>query len=221
MKSKGPNRGAGRRHGRASAALRDQARQVYRDGILEAAEKVFGRRGVAGTRMADVARAAGLATGTLYNYFANRDELLGSLVARRSEQLLTEIRRAEEASAAAPVEAQLTAMVRAVFLHFETHRALFAVFLEPAGISGRSMASIGRSCGQAQREYHGAFAGVVSRAGAEGAVRGDVPQPLLVAHLLGTLHGMVKSWMGEAGATPLVDQAPLVVDLFLRGAGHR
>jgi AcrR family transcriptional regulator len=222
MKTKRLNKGAGARSKRASSAtLRDQARQVYRDAILEAAEQVFGRRGFSGTRMADVAKAAGLATGTLYNYFANRNELLGSLVAQRSDELLGEMRAAEEETASRPACEQLGHMVRTAFLHFEAHRALFAVFLEPAGISGKSMASIGRSCIQAQREYHGVFAGVLDRSRAEGAVRADVPQSLLLAHLLGSLHGMVKLWMSEPDADPLTDRAALVVELFLRGAGNR
>ena len=82
-----------KRGGRAAHELRAQARELYRDAILAAAELVFARFGFAGTRMADVASEAGLATGTLYNYFANRDELLSSLIERRSEELLAVVQQ--------------------------------------------------------------------------------------------------------------------------------
>ncbi|HLU68175.1 MAG TPA: TetR family transcriptional regulator, partial [Kofleriaceae bacterium] len=146
---------------RGSAVLRAMARKVYRDGILEAAEKVFARAGFADTRMADVAAEAGLATGTLYNYFANRDELLSSLIERRGEDLLAALREAEE-RASEPRE-QLEELARAVFGYFESHRPLFAIFLEPGSISGKSMAAITRRCGSAQREFYGLFTRIIER----------------------------------------------------------
>lgn len=47
--------------------------------ILEAAVKTFARSGYHRTRVADVARAAGVADGTVYIYFKNKEDLLISL----------------------------------------------------------------------------------------------------------------------------------------------
>src|SRR5262249_40174759 len=140
-----------RRPARRSAALRAQAREVYREAILAAAERVFARRGVADTRMSDVAAEVGVATGTLYNYFENRDTLLSSLMEERSDELIREVRAAADASTGASPRARLEALVRASFQHFESHRALFAVFLAAGGIAGRPMATIARRCSVAQR----------------------------------------------------------------------
>jgi AcrR family transcriptional regulator len=234
---------------RRSAALRDQAREVYRDAILAAAERVFARRGFAGTRMADVGREAGLATGTLYNYFANRDELLASLVAERSDQLLASLEQAASAPAASPREL-LVGLIRTSFEHFDTHRALFAALPAAAGISGRHMASIARRCLESQQSYQAVVARVVERAVEARLVRADVPISVLVGVLVGAAHGVMRAWMmraspqaeapaqspkrsseqsacgalaeapieAESEEHPLVDQASIVVDLFLRGA---
>ncbi len=54
-----------------------QARsQASRDRLLAAVEQVIAERGVARLTVQDVARRAGLATGTLYTRFANKDALL-------------------------------------------------------------------------------------------------------------------------------------------------
>ena len=47
-----------------------------RERILRAATKVFARKGFYATRVSEVAKAAGVADGTIYLYFKSKDELL-------------------------------------------------------------------------------------------------------------------------------------------------
>src|SRR5262252_4379467 len=56
--------------------------------ILEAAVKVFAKNGFYATRVSEVAKAAGVADGTIYLYFKSKDELLVSLFEDRVERLL-------------------------------------------------------------------------------------------------------------------------------------
>ena len=48
--------------------------------ILEAALDVFGERGLAGARLDDIARRAGVSKGTIYLYFPNKEELFREVV---------------------------------------------------------------------------------------------------------------------------------------------
>jgi AcrR family transcriptional regulator len=48
--------------------------------ILEAALTVFGERGLSGARLEDIARRAGVSKGTIYLYFANKEELFREVV---------------------------------------------------------------------------------------------------------------------------------------------
>ena len=57
--------------------------------ILSAARRLFDRRGYLNTSMEDVARRAGLAVGTLYNYFSSKDQLLVALSQIDTEHLLS------------------------------------------------------------------------------------------------------------------------------------
>lgn len=56
-----------------------RVRATSRDKILRAARKLFTQRGVAATTMQDIVKAAGTSIGNLYFYFANKEELLGTL----------------------------------------------------------------------------------------------------------------------------------------------
>jgi AcrR family transcriptional regulator len=62
-------------------------RQARGKAILAAAARVFARHGLEGATIEMVAREAEVAVGTIYLYFASRDDLYLSLVAERAEQL--------------------------------------------------------------------------------------------------------------------------------------
>src|SRR5436305_61998 len=65
-----------------------------RDAILRAAIDVFAERGFFGAQVADVARAAGIAAGTVYLYFRSKDDLLVSIFERTMRDGLAEGRKA-------------------------------------------------------------------------------------------------------------------------------
>src|SRR6266850_2575598 len=60
----------------------DPATGAKRDAILRAAIDVFAERGFFNAQVADVARAAGVAAGTVYLYFRSKDDLLVSIFDR-------------------------------------------------------------------------------------------------------------------------------------------
>lgn len=51
-------------------------RAARRAAVAHAAAKVFGERGVSGTAVSDIVRAAGIAQGTFYLYFDSKDDVL-------------------------------------------------------------------------------------------------------------------------------------------------
>src|SRR5437763_3510346 len=74
-----------------------------RDAILRAATDVFAERGFFNAQVADVARAAGVAAGTVYLYFRSKDDLLVSIFERTMRDGLAE-GRAAVAAVRDPVE---------------------------------------------------------------------------------------------------------------------
>ncbi|OPL10367.1 MAG: hypothetical protein AVO34_10795 [Firmicutes bacterium ML8_F2] len=63
------------------------------EAILEAAVKTIARRGYHRTRIADIAHEAGLADGTLYIYFENKEDILISLFQNLMQRFVEELRR--------------------------------------------------------------------------------------------------------------------------------
>ena len=68
----------------------DETRNVINQ-CLDAAVACFKERGIAATRMDDVAVQAGMARSKLYRYFRNRDELVISVVEREALSMVGEI----------------------------------------------------------------------------------------------------------------------------------
>lgn len=60
-----------------------------REAIIEAAVKIFAQKGFFNAKVNDVAKAAGVADGTIYLYFKNKDDLLINLFEDKMEHILT------------------------------------------------------------------------------------------------------------------------------------
>src|SRR5438128_1206027 len=71
---------------------RHEARQartdVYRQHILDAAERVFADRGFAAAKVQDISKLAGLSMGTIYAIFPSKEELLTAILDGRGRELL-------------------------------------------------------------------------------------------------------------------------------------
>ena len=70
------------------AGRRERQKQERERRVLAAARRLFDRKGYASTSMEDVAARAGLAVGTLYNYFSSKEQLLFAISRSDTEQLV-------------------------------------------------------------------------------------------------------------------------------------
>lgn len=80
---------AGGRRGRPSSRRRDGVRR--RDELLDAALACFSERGLLGTRIEDVRRAAGASPSSVYNLFDGLPSLAAALLARTFERLFAHL----------------------------------------------------------------------------------------------------------------------------------
>src|SRR5512142_1387741 len=68
--------------------LRDRFREETSEAILAAAEEIFAEEGLHGARMESIAAGAGVAVGTVYNHFEDREALLQELIRSRRATLV-------------------------------------------------------------------------------------------------------------------------------------
>jgi TetR/AcrR family transcriptional regulator len=107
---------------RLSKARKEFVTAMMKETIFEAAGSVLEQYGVGGITMERVATTAGLATGSLYNYFQGKDDLLQFVFAGVIEPLFQAIE--EAASADAPALKKLERIVRRAVDHGVKHKGL-------------------------------------------------------------------------------------------------
>jgi len=93
--------------------------------ILAGAAQVFGRQGFHHSTVADVAREAGVAPGTVYLYFSQKEDLLLSLYERSFRDFLRETHRA--CAACPPGEARLRTLIHRHLRHAQDNPQLARV----------------------------------------------------------------------------------------------
>ena len=111
-------------------SLREQLREATWRAILDAAEAAAAANGASSVSLQAIAERAGVAVGTIYNYFDDKEELLDALFARRRQELYGAIDESTKRDARAPFAGQLETFVRVVFTHFDSRRDFLRVALE-------------------------------------------------------------------------------------------
>lgn len=109
----------------AKAALEDARRTQ----ILEAAMRVFARRGFEGATITEIAKAARLAEGSLYNYFRSKEELLIHIPQQLVRPALSPFEHIAVPDDLAEVERILQSVVGAAAERMRAHAGFLKVFL--------------------------------------------------------------------------------------------
>lgn len=71
----------------SSPSLRQKAKAMFRQAVLDAAERVFASQGVRSARIQDIAKLAGMSVGTVYNHFAQKEDIILALISDQEARL--------------------------------------------------------------------------------------------------------------------------------------
>ena len=194
-------------------ALADRADKAdKREAILRAAVETFAAHGFFQAQVADVARAAGVAAGTVYLYFRGKDDLLISIFERTMKQAIAEGRRSVEEKRGA-VE-RLREIARLHLERLGNDRELAVVFQIELRQSTKFMEHFSATH---LREYLGLIRDVVAQGQSEGVFRPG-PNPTLTAKLFfGALDEMATNWILSRRKYSLVSDLDALMDLFVGG----
>lgn len=200
-------------------SAREGARGAFRDAIVAAAERVFARSGFYESKMADIAREAGVGVGTLYNYFESKDVIFAEIVVVRQAEFDRTVQNA--AVAEDPVE-RLRQIVDACLSYLDEHGDLLAIFEERGAVTECDVERLAGS--RAARGYERLLEFLeknIRAAVRAKRVRGDVDTRLLVAMLSGAMNGAAYSWLKRGRRGRLSSATGELVELFLQGAKNR
>jgi TetR/AcrR family transcriptional regulator, fatty acid metabolism regulator protein len=188
-----------------------------RERILDAAVRVFAKKGFHATRVSEVAKAAGVADGTIYLYFKSKDQLLVSLFEDRVERLLTFLQN--ELPATVGASEKLRRIIELQLGLLEGERDLAEVITVILRQSSKLMKEYAAPKFTA---YLDAIARVVAEGQASGELRGDVSPHLAARAIFGALDGITMTWaLGKADRGGLVRASGQLAELVLRGLSPR
>lgn len=191
------------RAGRASA---DPDRAAKRERILDAAERVFAQRGFYAAKVADIAREAGVADGTIYLYFKNKDDLLICLFESRMERVIQIL--GDAVGGATGPRAQLRAFVAAYLTLIADQPTAAEVLTIELRQSTKFMREYSP---QRFGELLRILATVIAAGQATGDFTDQVPAPHAARMIFGMLDELALAWLlgraprrrGQKPAPPL------------------
>ena len=196
-------------------SLRDQAKAMFRDAILQAAEDVFAERGFHTARIQDIAKRARIGVGTVYNHFDQKDDVLLALLTERGDELKAEFSARDDDPK--EWEPRLRARLGRLFGYVEQHRNYFRVACD-LGLFGPGHPGLPVELRQERRaRFINELKLLIEEGMAGGQLqRADVAR--ISRFFSGAVRGVLEGAMLD-GITDLQAEVSQVVDLFIRAAG--
>ncbi len=184
--------------------------------ILDAAIEVIAQHGYASSRVTDIAARAGVADGTIYLYFHNKEELLMEAINSAFEGFLTRAR-----TDLSQLQDPRERLHRLAFLHLSMlggNRDLAVVFQTELRHSAKFLAQFSS---RHLVDYFQLIRHEVREGQHMGLFRPDISDKIAANCFFGALDEMVTSWMLSESDYPLGGAADAVVDVILKGLENR
>lgn len=183
-----------------------------RERILRAAVDVFARNGYFNARVAEIAKCAGVADGTIYLYFGGKEDLLITIFREHTRSFLQSL----QAQLGSVVSAEDRIRV-AIRHHLETlgrDRPLAVVSQVELRHSLKYMSLFSQ---QEVADYLNLLRDIVEDGQRDGIFRRNLHPQLVAKALFGILDEMVTSWILSEKDYALSDQSEQIADLILTG----
>lgn len=190
------------------AAETDKAQEKKRE-ILDAASRVFRRKGLHASGMRDIAAELGMAVGNLYYYFKDKEALLAFVQETTLAGLLDLAARVRESDLRADARLRLLIEGHVVCLNEETPGSLAHLEVEALGEPWRRQIQAGRD------EYERTFREVIDEGIASGVFRPTDSKVSALA-ILGAVNWTVK-WFRPDGRRSAREIGRECAELLVRG----
>jgi TetR/AcrR family fatty acid metabolism transcriptional regulator len=187
-----------------------------RAAILRAATRVFARNGYFNSKVADIARAADVADGTVYLYFKSKEEILHSIFDQNMAEAMAACHKLTE-DLSDPREK----LRRIATLHLQrlgADRDLAVVFQVELRGSTKFMQEFS-AAGFA--EYLNLLCKIFEEGQRAGTFRKDLNAKVVSKILFGALDEMATNWIISKRSYQLEPMAEIVMDVFLSGVSKK
>jgi TetR/AcrR family fatty acid metabolism transcriptional regulator len=182
--------------------------------ILDSAVKVFAHEGFFKAKVSQIAHEAGVAPGTVYLYFKNKEDLLISIFEVKMQDINARFHAAVMEKEDG--RSRLECLVHMHLAGFQTQPDLAACFQVELRQSGRFMRENVK--GELQR-YLDLIREIVEHGRRDGSFRSGLPVRLVTHLIFGTLDEVVSTWVMSGMEYNLVSLTGPLTDLFTNGIG--
>jgi TetR/AcrR family transcriptional regulator, fatty acid metabolism regulator protein len=159
--------------------------------ILDAAIRVFARRGFHHCRVSDVADEAGVAYGLVYHYFDSKEEILNTLFLERWQIMLDAIGEID-ARHEVPVRDKLYMVASFIIDSYRHEPELMKVIIVEVT---RAANSFGRLHLDKIREAYASIARIVESARSDGSFKSDIPSEFAAMCFYGAIEQLLSGWI--------------------------
>lgn len=187
-----------------------------REAILKAATCVFARNGYFSSKVSDIAKAAGVADGTVYLYFKSKEEILHSLFDRTMAEGI-EIAKQELAKCPTPQE-KLRCLSKLHLARLGADRDLAIVFQVELRGSTKFMEAFSAT---GFGDYLNLIRAIFEEGQTTGAFRKDLHPKTCAKILYGALDEMATNWILSEKGYELAPMSDAVLDVFLNGVASK
>jgi AcrR family transcriptional regulator len=200
----------------STAATRAPARvSTRRDDILAGAAELFARNGIAATTVRDIGDAVGMLSGSLYHYFASKEEIVDAIVASYLDDLRARYRAVAE-STDDPV-ARLRALIHASFHSVFEFPSACEIYQKDFSYLTQlpRFAYMKQTASETQQVWMATI-----EAGIEQGTFGHSLDPVIVYHFIRDAIWMSVRWLRVSGRYSVDEVADECCELFLNGFLH-
>jgi TetR/AcrR family fatty acid metabolism transcriptional regulator len=187
-----------------------------RAAIIRAAIRVFAHNGYFNSKVADIAREAGVADGTVYLYFKSKEEILHSIFDRSVDEAVADARK--QLDAISDPREKLRQIARLHLERLGADRDLAVVFQVELRGSTKFMEEFS-AAGFA--EYLALIRSAFEEGQRAGVFRADLNAKIVAKILFGALDEMATNWILSPRRYKLAPMADQVLDILLNGVSAK
>jgi AcrR family transcriptional regulator len=192
---------------------KERERERHRREILEAAERVFVRKGYYLATVEQIAQEAQFAVGTIYNFFTGKEELYSQVVEKIAQDFM-EVFEQQVLTRSDPEEA-IGALIELRLTHFDDHRGFFRVFFETSpGSRLDPPRALPPNCVGLYDRYLDAVSGIFERGITDGLFD-EMDSFYLTLCLEGIINAFVAYWSRSEPSEPLATRVDKMRNTFL------
>jgi TetR/AcrR family fatty acid metabolism transcriptional regulator len=184
--------------------------------ILEAAVRIFARQGFHQSTVSQIAKEAGVADGTIYLYFKNKDDILVQFFSHRAKQVFESFR--QEVDQAQTSLDKLRNLIHRHLAEFQRDRNGAIVYQVETHQSSRLAEQQIREMSQMYRDL---ISEIVEEGQQEGKIRKDLYVGLVKRFIIGAVDEVINTWLHSNGEYDLVSMTDPLLELFINGIGQR